>query len=103
MNNNVLGERIRKMRKSRHLSQVELASAIGVSKQSISNWENNNILPSVEVTIKLANFFHCPTDYLFGLDDHTSTYTDANLTPDQSDIVATIIKTFEELNQSRKN
>ena len=42
---------------------------LGKSKQSISNWENNNILPSIDMLIRLADIFQVSTDYLLGLDD----------------------------------
>ena len=53
----MLGEQIRKLRLARNISQVQLAQKLDVSKQSVSNWENNNILPSVEVLVKIAKFF----------------------------------------------
>ncbi len=34
----------------------------------VSNWENDNILPSIEILVKIANFFEVSTDYLLGLD-----------------------------------
>lgn len=46
-----------KLRLARNLSQVDLAKALGVTKQSISNWENNNIQPSIDMLIRLAQFF----------------------------------------------
>ena len=61
--------RIRELRKARHLTQVKLAKALGVSKQSVSNWENDNILPSIEMLVKIADYFSASTDYLLGLDD----------------------------------
>ncbi len=63
-----LNENIKQLRQSRNLSQVDLASALGVTKQSISNWENNNIQPSIDMLIRLARFFSVSTDYLLGLD-----------------------------------
>lgn len=65
----MLNERIRLLRISRNLSQVELAKKLNVSKQSVSNWENDNILPSIEMLVELAKFFSVSTDYLLGLDD----------------------------------
>ena len=65
----MLGERIAALRESRGLSQVELARRMGKSKQSISNWENNNILPSIEMLISLSQFFRVSCDYLLELDD----------------------------------
>ena len=48
------------------INQVEFARRIGVSKQCVSNWENDNVLPSIEMLIKLADFFNVTTDYLLG-------------------------------------
>lgn len=63
-----LNENIKQLRQSRNLSQVELARALGVTKQSISNWENNNIQPSIDMLIHLAHFFSVSTDFMLGLD-----------------------------------
>lgn len=51
------------------MSQVELASRLGVTKQSVSNWENDNIQPSIEMLTKLAAFFSVSTDYMLGIED----------------------------------
>lgn len=64
----MLSENIKKLRQARNISQVELAKALFVSKQSVSNWENDNIMPSVDMLIKIANYFSVSTDYLLGLD-----------------------------------
>lgn len=65
----MLNERIRELRGSRGISQIQLAGKLGVTKQSVSNWENDNILPSIEMLVKIANFFEVSTDYLLGLDN----------------------------------
>lgn len=64
----MLNQQIRSLRIARNMSQVELAHRLGISKQSVSNWENDNIQPSVEMLIKLAKIFSVSTDYLLGLD-----------------------------------
>ena len=51
------------------MSQVELALRMEVTKQTISNWENENIQPSIDMLVGLANVFNVTTDYLLGLDD----------------------------------
>ena len=58
--------RIKYLRLARELNQVQLAERLGVKKQSISNWENDNIMPSIEMLIRIADFFHVSTDYLLG-------------------------------------
>ena len=64
----VLNENIRMLRQARNLSQVDLAKALNVTKQSVSNWENDNIQPSIDMLTRLADFFSVSTDYLLGLD-----------------------------------
>ena len=39
----MLSERIKELRLSRNLNQVQLGEALWVTKQTISNWENDNI------------------------------------------------------------
>ena len=51
------------------MSQVELAKKLGVTKQSVSNWENDNIQPSIEMLLKLARVFSVTTDYLLGIEN----------------------------------
>ena len=65
----VFAERIRYLRQGQGLNQVQLAEKLGVKKQSISNWENDNIMPSIEMLKKIADFFHVSTDYLLGRDE----------------------------------
>lgn len=65
----MFGDIIKTLRLSHNLSQVQLAKALNVSKQTISNWENNNILPSIEVLIKVSRFFSVSTDFLLELDN----------------------------------
>ena len=65
----MLSERIRSLRNNRGISQVELAEALHVTKQSVSNWENNNIQPSIEVLVKIARYLSVRADYLLCFDD----------------------------------
>ena len=65
----MLSERIRSLRLANSLSQVELADKLGVTKQSVSNWENDNIQPSIDMLIKIASVFSVSTDYLLSLDE----------------------------------
>lgn len=65
----MLGDIIKNLRLSHNLNQVQLARALNVSKQTVSNWENNNILPSVDMLIKISQFFSVSTDHLLELDD----------------------------------
>ena len=63
----MLGKRIWELRVSFGWTQVQLAEKLGVSKQTVSNWENENIQPSIDMLIRLSKLFHTSTDYLLGL------------------------------------
>lgn len=65
----MLNERIKKLRLARNWSQVDLAKKLNITKQSVSNWENDNIQPSIEMLISIAQIFSVSTDYLLGLDN----------------------------------
>lgn len=62
----MLNEKIKELRLARGLSQVELAKKLSVTKQTVSNWENDNILPSIDMLIKLADFFNVSCDFILG-------------------------------------
>ena len=65
----MLGKRINELRTAFGWNQVQLAEKLNISKQTVSNWENENILPSIEMLIRISRLFHVSTDYLLGLDD----------------------------------
>jgi len=65
----MLGQRIQKLRSGCGWSQVEVAKRLQVTKQTVSNWENENIQPSIDMLVRLARLFHVSTDYLLGLED----------------------------------
>lgn len=65
----MLGQRIMELRTAFGWSQVELAKRLGVAKQTVSNWENENIQPSIEMLVRLSKIFGVTTDYLLGLDN----------------------------------
>lgn len=62
----MLNEKIKELRLLNGFSQVELAKRLRLTKQTISNWENNNIQPSIEMLESLADLFDVSTDYLLG-------------------------------------
>lgn len=70
----MLGQRINELRIALGWSQVQLAEKLNISKQTVCNWENENIQPSIEMLVRLARLFHTSTDYLLGLND-TATIT----------------------------
>ena len=68
----MLHEQIRRLRTAQGITQVEMAHRLGVSKQSVSNWENNNIQPSIELLERMADLFGVTTDCLLDRDSRTT-------------------------------
>ena len=63
-------ERVKELRNSLGINQVEFSKKIGVTKQCVSNWENGYIQPSIDMLIKIAKTFSVSTDYLLGINDN---------------------------------
>ncbi len=55
---------IKQLRKDNKLTQEQLASKLHVTRQAISNWENNKNLPDIETLIEIATTFHVSLDQL---------------------------------------
>ena len=60
-----IGNKIRKLRKQRGITQEQLAESIGVSFQAVSKWENNIALPDITLAPVLAGYFSVSMDELF--------------------------------------
>ena len=61
-----LGMRIKRLREMKNMNQAALASRAGITKSSVSAYENGTRLPSYDVLVRLAEIFHVSTDYLLG-------------------------------------
>jgi len=92
-----LNENIKKLRVARGLNQVEFAKILGVSKQCVSNWENDNVMPSIEMLVKIADFFNVTTDYVLGRNEKK--YLDVSgLTDEQISHISLIVSDITKLN-----
>lgn len=89
-------ERIKKLRLSLGLNQIQFGRKLFVSKQCISNWENGNIQPSIDMIIKISKTFSVSADYILGLsNEHT---LDANgLTDEQTQHIQHFIDDLKSL------
>jgi transcriptional regulator with XRE-family HTH domain len=95
----MLGEQIKTLRLAHKMSQVELAEKLNVSKQAVSNWENNNIQPSVDLLKRIAQYFKCSTDYLLEMEPYQSSLHTTCLTMEQTIHIQQLIQDFETLNK----
>jgi transcriptional regulator with XRE-family HTH domain len=62
----ILGQRLRKTREQRGIIQKYIASKLGVSNVSLSQYENNIRQPSLDTLRALADIYDVSTDYLLG-------------------------------------
>ena len=59
-----IADRIQTLRKSKGMSQEELADATGVSRQAVSKWESEQSVPDIDKIVILSEIFDVTTDYL---------------------------------------
>jgi putative transcriptional regulator len=60
-----LTNRIAEQRKARHMTQEQLAHALGVSQPRLSQWENGTIIPRVDIVLEIADILGCKVEDLF--------------------------------------
>lgn len=56
------GKKLREQREQHKLSIRQLASLIGTDRTSISRFENEQRMPSIEMVGRFAEYFNCPFD-----------------------------------------
>jgi len=60
-----IGEKIKELRRARDMTQDELASALGVTYQTVSKWETGANSPDLSLIVPIARLFGVTTDELF--------------------------------------
>lgn len=59
-------ERLKELRKQAHLTQVELASKLGIVQSSYADWERGKKKPTQDNLVKIAQVLNVSVDYLVG-------------------------------------
>ena len=67
-----IGLKIKELRTERHMTQIEFAERLGVTKSAISSYENGSRLPSYDILLKMARIFKVSTDTLLGNADENA-------------------------------
>lgn len=72
------GQRVKRLRKEKGLTQIRLADALYISESYIALIEADKRNPSLDIAVKLADFFHVRTEYLIRGEssDTTEQYTE---------------------------
>lgn len=65
-----MGERLRKLRETKKLTQKQAADRIGIAVSTLSGYELEEKHPSYFILMKLARLFNVTTDYLIGMTDN---------------------------------
>lgn len=91
-----IGERINYLREIRNIKQKELAEAIGVTKATMSKYENNINIPNADILCKIADALNTSTDFLVGrtsdIKVHKNYSTDEFTTKDIMKIITKLNK-----------
>ena len=106
-------EQLQQLRKSRGLTQDDLAEILGISLSSYQKYERDAISPSYETLCKIADFYHVTTDYLLGREPATDPFDMLQLPEDQKsvaerfasfpdDVRAIILDAIKELAEAAK-
>ena len=69
-------ERLKKLRKDTGLTQVDVASKLGISQQAYASWERGVKKPTQENLVKIAQILNVSVDYLVGNSQETSNELD---------------------------
>ena len=62
--------RIKQLREKKEVSQSELASSIGIARNTLSQYETGKRQPDYKTLLKFADYFGVSTDYLLGRTDN---------------------------------
>ena len=95
--------RVKELRKQKHITQEELGKVLDIQKAAISKYENGRAEPSTEVLKKMSAYFGVSIDYLLG-NSTSKEIPDSNLPPltpkDERDIARDLENMIESLDGS---
>ena len=80
-------QRVKQLRKNKHLTGEQLGNILGITKTGISYWENGRSVPDNEMLLKLADFFDVSIDYLLGKTDIETKIDKSNYYGDYEEVV----------------
>jgi transcriptional regulator with XRE-family HTH domain len=84
----MIGASILNLRKSKNLSQAELAQALGISRSALSLYEIGKREPDFKLLCNIANYFDVSTDYLLGISSQdTASGSASPLSPEEEELI----------------
>ena len=82
-----IGTKLNNARKESGLTQEQVAESLGVSRQSISNWENERTYPDIISVVKLSDLYSVSLDYLLKNKEETKMTTYLNYLEESTNVV----------------
>ncbi len=70
------GETIKNIRQENNMTQAQFAIKLNVTRQAVSNWENNKNLPDIGMLILISDVFHVSLDQLIKGEDNMTNMTE---------------------------
>ncbi|HCX60936.1 MULTISPECIES: helix-turn-helix domain-containing protein [Sedimentibacter] len=86
-----ISERIRYLRLKNNLTAKDLSLILGTSESAISLYENGKRKPSIELILKMADYFNVSTDFILGADKNTITDSEKIIDIDFSEVLESLI------------
>lgn len=91
------GDKLKTVRKTKHLTQLSLSQRLGVSKGTISAYEQGLSYPSLETLAKICSILDTSADYLLGISDDLPLKM-GGLTQEQMENVLQFVSLIERAN-----
>lgn len=91
------GEKLKAIRKSKRLTQLDLSRRLNVSKGTVSAYEQGLSYPSIETLVKICEILDTSSDYLLGISDDLP-FKLGGLTDEQMESVLQFVSLIERAN-----
>lgn len=99
----MLGKRLKMLRESNNLTQIELGKILGVGNVTLSQYEKGDRNPDYDTLLRIADYFNVSTDYLLGKTDlkNYSDYHPTLTAKDERDIQKELEKMMADLDSGQ--
>ncbi len=82
-----LGQKIKKYRNEKHLTQKDLADQLNVSFQTVSKWENDENEPDIYTLKELSKTFNCSLDCLLSNEEEDNVVSESKEEPKEVPVI----------------
>lgn len=93
----MIADKIKYLRNEKNMTQTDLAKKLKITRSSVNAWEMGISVPSTQYIIELSYIFEVSTDFLLGIDEHSSISIEG-LTEEDVKIVYSLIEHLKSKN-----